>query len=114
MRPPLGLGLGLGGLLGALSLLHPWALLALLPFGLWLRLPALLGALCVLARGLLWPVPEPPYGARVEGVFAVRQGFLVWEGHRLFAAHYPPLEDGVYRLRGHIAPPQGRRNPGGV
>ncbi|GGM92651.1 DNA internalization-related competence protein ComEC/Rec2 [Thermus composti] len=58
-------------------------------------------------------MPEPPYGARVEGVFAVRQGFLVWEGHRLFAAHYPPLEDGVYRLRGHIAPPQGRRNPGG-
>jgi len=108
-----GVGLGLGALLGALALLHPLALL-LAPFLLfWHRLPFLLGLLLVLLRGLLFPVPEPPHGLRVEGVFAVREGFTRWEGHRLRVKHFPPLEDGVYHLRGYLAPPEPRRNPGG-
>ncbi|GAA6736413.1 MULTISPECIES: ComEC/Rec2 family competence protein [Thermus] len=108
-----GIGLGLGGLLGALALLHPLWALGLLGLPL-LRLPFLLGFLLVLGRGVLLPLPEPPYGARVEGVFRVAGGFTVWEGHRLWVAHYPPLEDGLYQLRGYIAPPEGRTNPGGL
>lgn len=117
-KPPLstwgpGVGLGLGGLLGAWGLFHPWVLLLaplLLPF---LRLPFALGLVFVLLRGLLFPVPEPPYGTRLEGVFTLHQGTILWQGHRLWVQHYPGLEDGRYRLRGYLAPPQGKRNPGG-
>ncbi|RTG95772.1 ComEC/Rec2 family competence protein, partial [Thermus scotoductus] len=113
-RPFSGVGLGLGGLLGALVLLHP-LLLALAPLlFLWQGVPALLGFALVLGRGLLLPLPEPPYGVRVEGVFTVREGFTQWEGHRLRLKHFPPLADGVYRLKGYLAPPQPRRNPGGL
>jgi len=107
-----GVGLGLGGLLGALAPLYP-ALLLLAPLGLRFGLPFFLGLVLVLLRGLLFPVPEPPYGFRVEGTPAVREGFTRWEGHRLRVKHFPPLEDGVYRLRGYLAPPEPRRNPGG-
>jgi len=115
MRPVLpGVGLGLGGLLGALALFHP-LLLVLAPFlFLWQGAPSLLGLLLVLGRGLLLPLPEPPYGVRVEGVFTVREGFTQWEGHRLRLKRFPPLEDGVYRLKGYLAPPEPRRNPGGL
>ncbi len=109
--PAPGVGLGLGGLTGALALLHPFGALGLLLLPLY-RLPLLLGFSLVLLRGLLLPVPEPPYGVRVEGAFAVRGGFTQWEGHRLFVQAYPPLPDGRYRLRGYIAPPEGPRNPG--
>ncbi|GLV48143.1 DNA internalization-related competence protein ComEC/Rec2 [Thermus sp. LT1-2-5] len=71
------------------------------------------GLVLVLLRGLLFPLPEPPYGQRLEGTFAVRGGFAQIQGHRLYLHHYPPLPDGVYRLRGYIAPPEGKRNPGG-
>jgi competence protein ComEC len=108
-----GVGLGLGGLLGALALLHPLALVLAPPLALWQRLPFLLGLLLVLGRGLLFPIPEPPYGARVEGTFVVQGGFTEWQGHRLRLRHFPPLEDGVYHLRGYLAPPEPRRNPGG-
>ncbi|WP_117237751.1 DNA internalization-related competence protein ComEC/Rec2 [Thermus sediminis] len=108
-----GVGLGLGGLLGAWVLLYPLALV-LVPFLLfWQRLPLLLGFLLVLGRGLLFPVPEPPYGLRIEGTFTVREGFTEWQGHRLRLRRFPPLEDGVYHLRGYLAPPEPRRNPGG-
>ncbi|TBH21246.1 DNA internalization-related competence protein ComEC/Rec2 [Thermus thermamylovorans] len=108
-----GVGLGLGGLLGAWGLLSPWILLAALPLLPLFRWPLGLGLALVLLRGLLWPVPEPPYGLRLEGVFQVRGGFTAWEDHRLWVRHYPPLEDGLYHLRGYLAPPEGRRNPGG-
>lgn len=108
-----GVGLGLGGLLGAWGLLFPWALLLAIPLGLVFRAPLLLGVALVLARGLLWPVPEPPYGHRLEGSFVVRQGFTSWSGHRLWVRHYPPLPDGTYWLQGYLAPPEGPRNPGG-
>lgn len=109
-RPFSGVGLGLGGLLGALVLLHP-LLLALAPLlFLWQGVPALLGFALVLGRGLLLPLPEPPYGVRVEGVFTVREGFTQWEGHRLRLKHFPPLADGVYRLKGYLAP----RSPGAI
>ncbi|WP_337845569.1 ComEC/Rec2 family competence protein [Thermus sp.] len=107
----LGGALGLGGLFGALVLLHPLWTLGLLAFPL-LRLPFLLGFLLVMGRGVLLPIPEPPYGARVEGVFQVERGFTQWRGHRLWVAHHPPLGDGRYRLKGYIAPPEGRTNPG--
>lgn len=108
-----GVALGLGGLLGALGLSHPWAFslaLLLLP---WYRLPLALGAVLVLLRGLLFPLPEPPYGLRLEGSFAVRGGFTLWEGEPLRLKAFPPLADGVYRLRGYLAPPEPKRNPGG-
>ena len=41
-------------------------------------------------------------------------GFTTWEGHRLHVRHYPPLADGLYRLRGYLAPPEGKRNPGSL
>ncbi|TFU14249.1 DNA internalization-related competence protein ComEC/Rec2 [Thermus tengchongensis] len=108
-----GVGLGLGGLLGAWGLFHPWLLL-LVPFLLpLLRLPFALGLVVVLLRGCLFPVPEPPYGTRLEGVFTLHQGTILWQGHRLWVQHYPGLEDGRYRLRGYLAPPQGKHNPGG-
>ena len=114
MRPSWtwGVGLGAGALVAAWGLFAPWAFLGLglLPF---LRLPFALGFGLVLARALLFPLPEPPWGAAVEGVFAVRGGFTRAEGHLLWVSHYPPLPDGRYRLRGRIAPPQGRTNPGG-
>ncbi|MEZ0348016.1 MAG: DNA internalization-related competence protein ComEC/Rec2 [Thermus sp.] len=109
----LGLGLGLGGLLGALGLLYPWALLLALPLLPLFRLPLAAGLALVLLRGLLLPLPEPPYGTRLEGTFAVRSGLTAAEGYRLYVRHYPPLPDGVYRLHGYIAPPEGKRNPGG-
>ncbi|APD09291.1 MULTISPECIES: DNA internalization-related competence protein ComEC/Rec2 [Thermus] len=112
-RGGLGLGLGLGGVLGALGLLHPWALLLALPLLPLFRLPLAAGLALVLLRGFLFPLPEPPYGKRLEGVFAVRGGFTSAEGYRLYVRHYPPLPDGVYRLVGYIAPPETRRNPGG-
>ncbi|MFN3368570.1 MAG: ComEC/Rec2 family competence protein, partial [Thermus sp.] len=108
-----GVGLGLGGLLGAWGLLQPGVFgvaLVLLPF---LRLPLALGITLVVLRGLLLPVPEPPYGVRLEGTFQVEGGFTTWDGHRLWVKHFPPLEGGSYRLRGYLAPPEGRRNPGG-
>ena len=114
MRPSWtwGVGLGAGALVAAWGLFAPWAFLGLglLPF---LRLPFALGFGLVLARALFFPLPEPPWGAAVEGVFAVRGGFTRAEGHLLWVSHYPPLPDGRYRLRGRIAPPQGRTNPGG-
>ncbi|MDM7323643.1 MAG: ComEC/Rec2 family competence protein, partial [Thermus sp.] len=108
-----GVGLGLGGLLGAWGLLFPWAFLGavgLLPF---FRLPLVLGMALVVLRGLLLPIPEPPYGLRLEGTFHVQGGFTTWEGHRLWVRHFPPLQDGSYRLKGYLAPPEGKRNPGG-
>ncbi|GAB5602859.1 DNA internalization-related competence protein ComEC/Rec2 [Thermus sp. FJN-A] len=108
-----GVGLGLGGLLGALGLLYPLALLLAPLLLLGYRLPFALGLLLVLLRGLLLPLPEPPYGLRLEGSFAVQGGFTTWEGQRLRPRHFPPLEDGVYRLEGYLAPPEPRRNPGG-
>ncbi|MFN4232916.1 DNA internalization-related competence protein ComEC/Rec2 [Thermus sp.] len=108
-----GVGLGLGGLLGAWGLLQPGVFgvaLVLLPF---LRLPLALGITLVVLRGLLLPVPEPPYGVRLEGTFQVEGGFTTWDGHRLWVKHFPHLEGGSYRLRGYLAPPEGRRNPGG-
>jgi competence protein ComEC len=89
-----GVGLGLGGLLGALALLHPLALVLAPPLALWQRLPFLLGLLLVLGRGLLFPIPEPPYGARVEGTFVVHGGFTEWQGHRLRLRHFPPWRTG--------------------
>ncbi len=108
-----GVGLGLGGLLGAWGLLFPWAFLGalgLLPF---LRLPLVLGMALVVLRGLLFPIPEPSYGSRLEGSFRVQGGLTTWEGHRLWVRHFPPLEDGIYHLRGYLAPPEAKRNPGG-
>lgn len=109
-----GVGLGLGGLLGAWGLLSPWVLLTALPLFPLFRWPLALGLALVLLRSILWPAPEPPYGLRLEGTFAVQGGFTLWEGHRLWVRHYPPLEDGLYRLRGYLGPPEGRRNPGGL
>ncbi len=99
--------------MGALGLLHPWTLLLALPLLPLFRLPLAAGLALVLLRGLLFPLPEPPYGTRLEGTFAVRGGFASAEGYRLYVRHYPPLADGVYRLVGYIAPPEDKRNPGG-
>ncbi|MGC8905638.1 ComEC/Rec2 family competence protein [Thermus sp.] len=112
LRAP-GVALGLGGLMGAIGLLQPWTLLLAPPLLPWGRLPLALGAALVLLRGLLLPLPEPPYGLRLEGNFAVREGFTEWEGHRLRLKSFPHLADGVYRLQGYLAPPEPRRNPGG-
>lgn len=111
LRGP-GVGLGLGGLLGAWGLLEPWALGLALPLLPLFRLPLLLGLALVGLRALLFPLPEPPPSTRLSGEFRVEGGFTTWEGHRLFVRHYPPLEDGHYRLRGYLAPPEGKRNPG--
>ncbi|MCX7848808.1 ComEC/Rec2 family competence protein [Thermus sp.] len=108
------MGLGVGGVLGAWGLLQPWALALALPLLPFFRLPLALGLALVALRGALLPLPEPPFGLRLEGVFPVEGGFTAWEGHRLWVRHYPPLEDGLYRLRGYLAPPEDRRNPGGV
>ncbi len=106
-----GVGLGLGGLFGALTLLHPLFALGLLlaPLG---GLGFLLGFGLVLLRGLLLPLPTPPYGAQVEGILEVRGGFTRWEGHRLWVKAPSALGDGVYHLKGRILPPEGPTRPG--
>jgi competence protein ComEC len=106
----LDLSLGLGALFGGLALVHPLGLLGGV-LGVYLRFPFLVGFALVLLRGLLLPLPEPPSGPlEVEGV--VRQGLLrAPEG--VFHVK-PPLEDGVYRLRGRVRPPAPPRLPGGL
>lgn len=115
MRPSWtwGVGLGAGALVAAWGLFAPWAFLGLglLPF---LRLPFALGFGLVLARALLFPLPEPPWGAAVEGVFAVRGGFTRAEGHLLWVSHYPLYRTAATASGGASPRPKAGPTPGGL
>ena len=106
----LSLGLGLGALLASLALVHPLALVGGALVGVF-RLPFLLGFILVFFRSLLFPLPLPPSGPlEAEGV--VQRGILHTSSG---AVHVnPPLEDGVYHLKGRIVPPAPPRLPGGL
>lgn len=109
--------LGAGALLGALTQESPWALLGLL-VGLWLpervRWPAL-GAfgLVVLRLSTLGDPWADQIGRGVVLEGQLRDGFLQTPQGGVYVRHFPPLEDGVYRLQGTLVGPQAKRNPGG-
>lgn len=111
------LALGGGALLAALTQLSPW-LSALLLLG--VRLPgrlrfgALAGFALVLVR--IWSLGDPwagqiGVGQQLEG--NIVDGFLKTSRGQVYVRHFPRLEDGYYRLAGHLERPEGRRNPGG-
>ncbi|PZA05876.1 MULTISPECIES: DNA internalization-related competence protein ComEC/Rec2 [unclassified Meiothermus] len=109
--------LGAGALLGALSQLSPWVFLGLL-VGFWLPERVRWAALGAFALVMLRASTlGDPWAARIgqevtlEG--QLHRGFLWTPQGKVYVRHFPPLEDGAYRLEGLLARPQPKRNPGG-